>query len=81
LRQGIVLRSHEPLKPFHYRLPQRPRQLTGTVALAIAVGSGIFDRPDRSSAATDYIARRISARVDGTDDEMAGAGNRPPDMV
>jgi hypothetical protein len=49
--------------------------------MATGIGSGIFDRPDRSSASTDYIVGVISARVGGVDNEMADAGNCPPAMV
>jgi len=45
------------------------------------IGSGIFDRPDRSSALTDHIVGVISARVGGADNEIADAGNRPPAMA
>jgi hypothetical protein len=49
--------------------------------IAAGIGSGIFDRPDRSSTPIDNVARHISARVDGADDDMASAGNRPPVIV
>jgi len=46
--------------------------------IVAGIGSGIFDRPDQSSAPMDNVARRISARVDGADDGMAGVGNCLP---
>ena len=49
--------------------------------IAAGIGSGIFDRADRSSAPMDNVARRIRSRVDGADDGMADLGNRPPVMV
>jgi len=49
--------------------------------IVAGIDIGIFDRPDRSSDSINYVARRISARGDGADDDMAGAGNCPPVMV